>query len=310
MRNYSLVLRNCEHVAKYIFWGKWWSNQLAVSENLMNKFLDLVDRKDIKKLSNTPPFNLWRFGLERGQVVEEVKDVWEFKFRTKFTYYEPATFNVLLIGPTGAGKSNIINAVFKEPVAESGRRATGVSQAVMFYNGVMRTPKQENVRINLIDTIGFCDRVIPESEIVGMIRHLVLHKDVPIHKVLVIFGERIRDSEQDALKEYLKMMKFAENHDLFSLVLTKCNDMDSFERSSYSSSFHEVPLLQNFVNNLNGTSVTSDKPVLVPRTVCVDLIDITKVAGREEYYSNERARLLETMLFFTNTHISMKDSFC
>jgi hypothetical protein len=106
--NYSLLLRNCEHVAKYIYYGKWYSNQVATASS-DNIFANYIKRAtdDTKKLVNTPPHGLTSYGTY--DVVVDIKDNW------KFTTLEAGpllvykarkdSYNVLLVGPTGAGKS-------------------------------------------------------------------------------------------------------------------------------------------------------------------------------------------------------------
>lgn len=49
--------------------------------------------------------------------------------------YDENTFNVLLIGPTGAGKSNLINAFFNSKIVESQAGFTSVTKDIYSIKG-------------------------------------------------------------------------------------------------------------------------------------------------------------------------------
>ena len=63
---------------------------------------------------------------------------------------QPVT--ILVIGPTGAGKSSLINKLLRDSVAEVGHTAVGVTKEVKEYSGFYM-----DVSIKVYDTVGFCN---------------------------------------------------------------------------------------------------------------------------------------------------------
>ncbi|XP_011408247.1 PREDICTED: uncharacterized protein LOC105315335, partial [Amphimedon queenslandica] len=60
--------------------------------------------------------------------------------------------NMLVIGPTGAGKSTLINALLGDTVAEVGHGAGSVQSEVKVHEG-----EHEGIQLKVYDTTGFSD---------------------------------------------------------------------------------------------------------------------------------------------------------
>ena len=62
-------------------------------------------------------------------------------------------FNLVLIGPTGAGKSTLINNLFNLTVSETAGSSESVTREVKFYQGSFNIQRQIR-SVNIIDTLG------------------------------------------------------------------------------------------------------------------------------------------------------------
>ncbi len=119
MENYSLCLRNSEHVANYIFNGRWLSSQMGQG-TLLSHFVKQMGDKS--RLVNTFPSCVHPHilgGKDLEQIYSFIKDHY---IATNFEYClddNDDTYNILFIGPSGAGKSHLINFIFNQNVCES-----------------------------------------------------------------------------------------------------------------------------------------------------------------------------------------------
>jgi len=132
--NYSLALRNCEHVARYIQSGCWSCYQMAKDTGFLYKIFK-NEMSKFTKLINTEPEELTTVfelkpiypGFKSGITFVKLKDV--------LTDADNNHRNVLFIGPTGSGKSTLINHIFNLSVSETGSSAASVTRNVKFFEG-------------------------------------------------------------------------------------------------------------------------------------------------------------------------------
>ena len=75
-------------------------------------------------------------------------------FATSVSDNENNSFNIVVLGPTGCGKSTIINQLFNRTVSATAATAGSVTQELKFFHGDLITSEEGSKQITIIDTIG------------------------------------------------------------------------------------------------------------------------------------------------------------
>jgi len=246
--NFSLALRNCEHAARYIHSGAWISFQMVGRGILKELFLKNME-PDAKKLINKAPYNLEN-GIKPKAGPVFLDKSWadcEFQYiRGKKTMNatDSNKYNILFIGPTGSGKSHLINCLFNSTVAQSTSSTESVTREIHFYQGEAKWygTSDDNKRqriINVIDTIGFCDSKMSPSEVLEALKTSVKVNASHIDKVFIVLSGRIEKGHEDAIKEIFKWLKLHKYDENVVMVYTKCENMTLIEKQKAMASVCE-----------------------------------------------------------------------
>ena len=158
--NYSLALRNCEHLARYIHSGAWICLQMLGSGILKKTFFDAMAQHT--KVINTLPRELEE---EEHPIVEIYRNIDGYATFEKsdhmLTEADKDSLNILFLGPTGSGKSSLINTIFNKTVSKTASTAQSVGKEVKFYKGSLTRRERVNAqwrtvtkKMIAIDTIG------------------------------------------------------------------------------------------------------------------------------------------------------------
>ena len=156
-------------------------------------------------------------------------------------------YNVVLLGPTGAGKSTLINLIFNQNVAEAYVDPDSVTKNMTFYTGegyVTEFVRDRNVqvkkRINLIDSIGFCDSHLDPKEVYRIIKEQITSNTATLHKVVIVTSGRIEAQHKESIKQVLEWLKYdpkatpgsASSNMSFLFVYTKMDGKSEDERAT------------------------------------------------------------------------------
>ncbi|CAF1425485.1 unnamed protein product [Adineta ricciae] len=264
LSNYSLCLRNCEHVANYVLYGRWTSSQMESGGLLMNIFRDYM-MSDQKRLVNTFPVDI-RIRALNNKVNASGDQIYSFLqpyyVPTQVDYYLDAdepTYNVLIIGPTGAGKSHLINVIFNQVICESRISHIGVTPEIVFIRGqgditsVSPDNKDQNNRtvvknrrtVLVIDTIGLCDTRFTDDEIFHLIKGRVSRNFKILHAVIVVLStDRIISAVETNVKRVLDWLNYRSHPGRFLFVFTKAeNTNDALQSELREQAIRKLGLI-------------------------------------------------------------------
>ena len=92
-------------------------------------------------------------GIKQDQYVRFQREA------TELNESDDAAYNIVVLGPTGSGKSTVINNIFNKTVCATAASAQSVTREVKFYRGEYhmvfgREHQRKQQAINIIDTIG------------------------------------------------------------------------------------------------------------------------------------------------------------
>ena len=160
--NYSLALRNCEHAARYVHVGAWVCFQMVGEGILTKQFCSWMSQHT--KLINIAPYELQvttdvsHKPLYSEMQVKEVK----YQFTKKSSVLDASQkkkYTILFLGPTGAGKSRLINLLFNQEVARSKASSDSITKEVNFFEGKVtylagEERKEREEEVVMIDTVG------------------------------------------------------------------------------------------------------------------------------------------------------------
>jgi len=190
LKNYSLCLRNCEHVARYVLTGRWVSLQLNEGGALF-EFFRSAFVEDVRKLLNAMPHTLvrtpqWIAGDGKSQLA--------YKATEPFLRQHEETYNVLVVGPRSSGKTSLIRSLFCGPPARLRAEPDGNAESssdtaieptsdVSFFRGCTKVASNDQDVI-LIDTVGFADPKFQDRDLLAVMKRRVMANTRRIHHVI------------------------------------------------------------------------------------------------------------------------------
>jgi hypothetical protein len=220
MCNYSLCLRNCEHVANYIIRSRWISSQMDSERGFIFQEFKSYLLKEQIRLVNTFPSCIRPYVFGGNQNPKKLYSFIKDNFvATKFDYYldnEEDTYNILVVGPTGAGKSHLINVIFNEEICQSEVSHKSVTREIYFIRGrgeIFDFDKQRFTLKNVIvaDTIGLCDTDWDEQTVFNMIKNRISSNFKYVDEVYIVFrADRLLKEHVVNIKRILTWLKYNE----------------------------------------------------------------------------------------------------
>ncbi|CAK0884335.1 unnamed protein product [Prorocentrum cordatum] len=182
----------------------------------------------------TPPVEL---EVQCPTTLEPIYPSWKSHFNPVFqktraflTQRGDKDTNIVVLGPTGAGKSTIINMLFNRKVAKVKATAKSVTKQMHIYSGTF-TFREQTRTVNVIDSVGFCDSVMPASDVTRMVKEFIKSSVFHVHKVLIVCAGRIEDEQSQAIKNFMEWLDYQHYKSQFIFIYNKSENLTPAERT-------------------------------------------------------------------------------
>ncbi|CAE7798327.1 ileS, partial [Symbiodinium sp. CCMP2456] len=227
---YSVSLRNCEHLARFIHSGSWVSYQMLQGSYLGSTFVQYMMDEHLKK-SNCLPVEL-QAEVARRPLYSSRDYAGLLRYESSprgLSRADHDAFNVLVVGPSGCGKSRLINLLFNCDVTESKGAAHSVTREMTVLSGQGKI-RDSFRKVNIIDTIGLCDSHISASMVLELIKSSLRVNFAYIDQVVVICSGRIEAIHTENIKQILEWLRYKDYKYSFTFVYNKADLLTTAER--------------------------------------------------------------------------------
>uniref|UniRef100_A0A7S4QBB8 AIG1-type G domain-containing protein n=1 Tax=Alexandrium monilatum TaxID=311494 RepID=A0A7S4QBB8_9DINO len=230
-QNHSFCLRNSEHMCKYIITGSWVSRQVFPEGLIMSAFRSYMGGKPPVEI-NTLPVDLKPEVVMKTLYTGMTGFIKYRRAKTPLTEREASeAFNVVLLGPTGCGKSNLINVLYNKTVCPSVASLSSVTRNMRITQGTTTVLGRQRP-VNVIDTIGFCDSEMSPSEVMASVQQHLKANFFEIDKIVLVCAGRLEAEQEAAMRQIMDWLRYSEGQNRFNFVLVynKCDGLDETQR--------------------------------------------------------------------------------
>ena len=237
---HSWLLANSEHWARYVASGAWVS-YWAVTPAVLQKFEECMaaDKqlwKRTRSLVNAVPAQLGKPKMMKRELYPRRPHWVQYLKLLDYLMEEhmQECFNVVVLGPTGGGKSRLINMLCNLDVVESKGGSESVTKRMRIIHGIGGVAGGVQMKINILDTIGFCDTLLPEKELDAVLQHYIRTNMALIDKVVLVCEGRLLPLQKASMSRYLEWLGGYTKRNFGNVVLvyTKTDDLDEATKVS------------------------------------------------------------------------------
>jgi len=252
MCNYSLLLRNCEYVARYIMQGVWHCSQHS-GDGLFNHVFKSVSGT-ATTLSSTPPNPLFTQQVVLGS---NYQNFFPSGFSATEVKCDANCLNVkghktiLVIGPTGSGKSNIINFLTNSDVCDVKASSASITKMCKFITCRIDSGHEHAIPICFIDTIGFCDSMISAKEVNDIILNNtdLLLRDHIDQVWICLEANRIQKPQKDAITQFISWLDIELDSVFF--IMTKTDNLTTTQFNEWLPTVSQDDLINKYMHRQN-----------------------------------------------------------
>ena len=228
--NFSFCLRNSEHMARYIMEDSWLSLQLMREGEMRKYFGQILKPEHLRLIASLPSDLLAKETLVDTKPIFDGVDMVTYERYVSMEDIKLTSdaYNIVIVGPTGAGKSTLTNIFFNASVSRTrDQNAISVTRSFLMVQGSYTCSDNKQLKVNVVDTMGLCDLFMEDEEAVRILSEAIFTEQTKIDKVVIVVGETpISTAHSAAIKVLLQELSYKNNKDNFVFLFNKTEGLD------------------------------------------------------------------------------------
>ena len=229
-RNFSFSLRNSEHLARYVMEGSWHSLQMQRGAEMRQFFQSILQPSHLRLAASLPSDLLAKETLIDYIPLFYHADMINYDRHVSVEDFKLTddAYNILIVGPTGSGKSTLTNLFFNARVSKTSEKSTiSITRTFHVVHGSYQCEDNESISVNVVDTMGLCDLFVEDEDAVQLLSGAILAEHSKIDRVVIVLaGTPIKAAHKCAIKALLQKLSYKDNKDNFVFLYNKTEGAD------------------------------------------------------------------------------------
>lgn len=217
-RHFSLIVCNSEHVANYIVKNDWRSDAVMRDTGITPIYIGISS--EARTAMNKMPREIDVNFRKRQKITEHPLLKFEDERDVKVALLRE-TNNILVVGTSGSGKSNLINYLLGQCILDIAKSTfLGSTTTKTTFIKCYRNRKI----VNIIDTPGVGDSKLSARELLKKITHPILSSQVYIHQIWIVqrCESAMSDGDRITLSNVVDWLKRKKKIENIKVIFTRC----------------------------------------------------------------------------------------
>lgn len=171
---------------------------------------------------------------------------------------------IFFVGPTGSGKSNLINALCMSEMVTSRSSIVSQTQGISVVQVTMSMPDRNvhNRRFNFIDFQGLCDTSLSNKEVLEVLKNAT-HRNVKrINRIVIVMRHgRLEPSTREAITDIANAFDLWREKTSVFMCVTHCEGFNRDSLNRIISEYHSDDMFRRLITEYESRDVQTGKMI-------------------------------------------------